>query len=343
MSNADRESLTYNKEELERGIKALSESETDGVKGVKVIKGNKSGPSDPVLYLGTLTHGGERMSAAPVAPLLDGRIELISGKVIMGVNNMAAAAKKIRREEGDFDFNRLPNDDILASAHEQNPSVAVQRMRALSRIWGGVTHGLDNHMVTATPVSAMKLHEKGDSEFANSIGIRSYITRITEFQGDPRNPTGPYTTAFGNYIGGLDNPIPVAEIEGGGPESVEVYDSVLRGTLSVMAQLGMIDPERYGLHWTEIDQQRYDVAAWGYAPAGYAMAKPFGAYSRVEKGEVVMEDLSGQGRDPIIAPFDSHLIMPPPYSTTTGKRHILDEPDDWWYSTPVKTERVRVL
>jgi len=328
----------YSQEALDRAIKTLMDSEHRGVPGVKEFKGEVSGPSDPVLYIGTHTHGNEPGSGAILPALLSGQVQVGRGRVIVGVNNLAAAAKKLRREDGDMDFNRLPEDDILADAHANNPSVAVQRMRALAKAGlREATHGLDLHTIPHAEIDGFKLHEKGKYDFANAIGIRDYIAEITNNQYSVDNPTGPKTVAFGNYIGGLESGIPVAEIEGGGKETPRVRQTVAQGTLSVMAQLGLIDPSRYGLEPREMEQRLYTVKAWAWAPAGYTMARNFGPYGMLKKGEPVMVDTTEAKREPIVAPMDGHIIMPPEFGA------VLTGPDDWWYSAPVEVSRQRVL
>lgn len=328
----------YSQEALDRAIQTLMDSEHRGVPGVKEFKGEVAGPSDPVLYIGTHTHGNEPGSGAILPALLSGQVQVGRGRVIVGVNNLAAAAKKIRREAGDMDFNRLPEDDILADAHANNPSVAVQRMRDLAKAGlREATHGLDLHTIPHAEIEGFKLHEKGKYDFANAIGIRDYIAEITNNQYSVDDPTGPKTVAFGNYIGGLENPIPVAEIEGGGKETPRVRQTVAQGTLSVMAQLGLIDPSRYGLEPREMEQRLYTVKAWAWAPAGYTMARNFGPYGKLQKGEPVMVDTTAAQREPIVAPMDGHIIMPPAFGD------VLTGPDDWWYSAPVEVSRQRVL
>lgn len=328
----------YSQEALDRAIQTLMDSEHRGVPGVKEFKGEVAGPSDPVLYIGTHTHGNEPGSGAILPALLSGQVQVGRGRVIVGVNNLAAAAKKLRREAGDMDFNRLPEDDILADIHANNPSVAVQRMRALAKAGlREATHGLDLHTIPHAEIDGFKLHEKGNYDFANAIGVPTYIAEITNNQYSVDKPTGPKTVAFGNYIGGLENFIPVAEIEGGGKETPRVRQTVAQGTLSVMAQLGMIDPSRYGLEPREMEQRLYTVTDWAWAPAGYTPARKFEPYAELEEGEPVMVDATEQGRSPILSPRKGHLIMPPPFG------EVLEGPDDWWYSAPVEVSRQKVL
>lgn len=313
-------------------------SEYRGVPGVKEFRGKVAGPSDPVLYIGTHTHGNEPGSGAILPALLSRQVQVGRGRVIVGINNLAAAEKKLRREADDLDLNRLPEDDVLAEVHANNPSLAIQRMRALAR--AGLleaTHGLDLHTIPHSKKPGFKLHVKGDYAFANAIGIPDYIAKITDNQFDAANPTGPRTVAFGNYIGGLGNEISVAEIEGGGKETPRVRQTVAQGTLSVMAQLGMIDPSRYELEPREMEQRLYTVTDWAWAPAGYTPARKFVPYAELEEGEPVMVDATEQGRSPIVSPRKGHLIMPPPFG------EVLTGPDDWWYSAPVEVSRQRVL
>ncbi|MEK9159392.1 MAG: hypothetical protein AAB383_01545 [Patescibacteria group bacterium] len=328
----------FSQETLDRANRSLMESEHRGVPGVQEFRGEVAGPSDPVLYIGTHTHGDEPGSGAIVPALISGQVKVGRGRVIVGVNNLDAAREGKRFLKGGLNFNRLPADDMLAGAHANNASLDFQRMRALAR--AGLleaTHGLDLHTIPHSPVPGFKLHEKGDYNFANAIGIEDFIAEITNNQFDSENPAGPKTVAFGNYIGGLENNIPVAEIEGGGPETPAVRRTVAQGTLSVMAQLGMIDPSRYGLEPREIEQRLYTVTDWAWAPAGYTLARQFEPYARMQKGEPVMVDSTGAGRPDIVAPRDGHLIMPPPF----GKP--LAGPDDWWHSAPVEVSRQKVL
>lgn len=314
------------------------DSEYRGVPGVKEFRGEQAGPSDPVLFIGTHTHGDEPGSGAILPALMSGKVQLERGRVIVAANNLAAARNGKRVIPGGLNYNRLPADDVLAQAHVNNPSVDIQRMRALAQ--AGLleaTHGLDLHTIPHSKIPGFKLHEKGDPAFANAIGLETFIADITNNQFDAENPTGPKTVAFGNYIGGLHNPIPVAEIEGGGKETPRVRQTVAQGTLSVMAQLGMIDPSRYGLKSREMEQRLYTVTDWAWAPAGYTMAREFEPYAEVQEGEPVMIDATEQGRSPILAPRRGHLIMPPPF----GKP--LEGNDDWWYSAPVEVSRQMVL
>lgn len=327
-------------ESVMRARQELMESEHRGVKGVKEFRGARVGSSDPVLFVGTHTHGGESGSAALIPALLDGSLRLERGVVIAAVNNLAAARQGLRRVDANtsnpgMDFNRLPTDDILAPAHSGNPSQDVQRMRALGK--AGLleaTHGLDLHTIPQHLYTGFVLHEKGPVDFTRSVGIRDHIARITEFQHNVDNPDQK-TVAFGNYIGGLGNDVPVVEIEGGGPETEEVRTTVLKGALSVLAQLGMIDPEQFGLAWKEMEQHLYVINRWDWAPVGYRTVRDVPPYGQVRAGEVLMEDTLS-ARPPIVVPTDGQLIMGP-------SKGPLTEAEDWWYSDPVQISKQRVL
>lgn len=303
----------------------LKTSQVMGVQGVMEFTSGKPGPR---LYLGTCTHGNEKVGSGLVVPLLKGRdggIELVRGSIVIAVNNLLAASQDKRFAKGDINMNRLPPDILDGSMHtSQLP--AVLRIRELHRAGLlDVTHGFDAHTIP-TPADAVKIHIKGPTDLAHGIGIRDYITRITEHQQDA---DGVDTLSFGSYIGGRpDADIPVVEVEGGGPHAdPKIFRDLLNGLLATLGRLGMV---RDDLITTENGEQReYEITTQHIAPEGFH-GNAFDNFAQVAEGEVVADDATDKGRQPFVTPHEGHIVFPP-CNETFGP-----DGDSWWFSKPVK-------
>ncbi len=317
-----------------------------GVHGIYEIKGEIQGPSQPTLYVGTYTHGDELLSGSPILPLLKGDIRLKRGRILLAVNNLEATQMGLRMVPGEIDFNRLPLEDVMTSS-DSNPSLSLQRLQSLGKIVLEASHGFEIHTTPSKPYLAMRLPIKGDQAFSEAIDAEISILNITQFQKDCRDPDGPCTLAFGNYIGGLENPIPVVELEGGGPQTAEnnplLYESILRALLSVLARLDMIDAEEYGLSPKTIIRKVYEVIDWQWASPGYVLPRLFEPFAYLKKGDVVMQDGTDSGLPPILMPEDGHLVLHPSYKIKDGKPMPSTHPKDWFVSKPVHLESVEVL
>jgi len=317
-----------------------------GVYGIYEIKGEIQGPSQPTLYVGTYTHGDELLSGSPILALLKGDIRLKRGRILLAINNLEATQMGLRVVPGEIDFNRLPLEDVMTGP-TSNPSLSMQRLQTLGKIVLEATHALEIHTTPSKPYPAMRLPIKGDQAFSEAIDAEISILNITHFQKDCRDPEGSRTLAFGDYIGGLENPIPVVELEGGGPQTVEnnprLYQSILSATLSVLARLDMIDPEEYGIKPKNIIRKVYEVIDWQWAPPGYVLHRLFEPFAYLKKGDVVMEDGIDSGLPPILMPEEGHLVLHPSYKLKDGKPVPSTYPRDWFISKPVRVESVEAL
>lgn len=317
-----------------------------GVGGIYEIKGEIQGPSQPTLYLGTYTHGDELLSGSPILPLLNGDIRLKRGRILLAVNNLEATQMGLRMVPGEMDFNRLPLEDLMTSS-ASNPSLSLQRLQSLGEIGLEASHALEIHTTPSKPYPLMRLPIKGDQAFSEAIAAEISILNITHFQKDCRDPDGSRTLAFGDYIGGLGNLIPVVELEGGGPQTVEnnprLYASILDAMLSVLVRLDMIDAEEYGLSPKTVIRKVYEVIDWQWAPPGYVLPQPFEPFVYLKKGDVVMQDGIDSGLPPILMPEDGHLVLHPSYTIKDGKPAPSTHPKDWFISKPVLLESAEVL
>ncbi|MFA6992379.1 MAG: hypothetical protein WC269_03825 [Candidatus Gracilibacteria bacterium] len=313
-------------DEIGHGYRVLSKNQVRGVNGVIELKSGQPGPR---LYVGTCTHGNEKITAGLVVPLLKGLagggIELIRGSVVIAVNNLLAASQNKREADGDLNMNRLP-PDIWDGRLRTSKMPAVLRMREL--INAGlldVTHGFDAHTIP-TPADQCKIHIKGSTDFAKEIGIRDYLTHITEHQQDAN---GVGTLAFGNYIGGVENDIPVIEVEGGGPHDEQrIINGLVNGLLAVLGRLDMVDENL--ITREEGEQREYEITDYYIAQAGFRPEKEFDNFARVKRGQLIAHDTTDSGRPPFFAPHAGHIVFPPTFETF-GK-----DGDSWWISKPVR-------
>lgn len=324
--------------EISAGFDHLKGTQTRGVYGVKEFKSPDCGPSDPRVYIGVCTHGDERVGAGLVVPFLKGRdggIELRRGSIVVAVNNLLAATTGdlgMRAVPGDMNYNRLPRD-IVDGKRWTSETPAVVRIRELYRAgFFNATHGTDNHTYVG-PGEAMKLHIKGDLALGRAVGIRDYITDIVP--ATCAVTPGGNGLAFGNFIGGVENEgVPVVEFEGGGPHSnPEVIQGLIHGTVAMLAQLDMIDPDL--VERGEFEQAEYRVGQYYIVPDGYMFVAGGGNFGEVEERQVLAVDAKATSPQrpfsspPIVSALKGHHVMPP----LAGQ--VVQGMDDGWISAPV--------
>lgn len=322
------------REEITRGFDTLNKSRLHGVQGAAKFTSGKPGPR---LYLGVCTHGNERVGAGLVVPLLkrktDGGIELIQGEVVVVINNLLAALQDKRLVDGDFNMNRMPLD-VLDGKRWTSEKPSVQRIRELHT--AGLlyaTHGFDAHTLVGKG-DPFKIHIKGDTRYAASIGMPVYVTDIVKHQ----EVNGEPTVAAGNYIGGVDNDdVPVVEVEGGGPHSdPQIIRGLLNGLVATLGRLQMIRKDLYERE--EGEQREYRITDYHVAPEGYEMYRHFDHFERVRENAILAIDRQDPPRDAFFSPRDGHIVMPPVAGEVFGPQG-----DDWWISEPVKVTREQFL
>lgn len=318
-------------EDIPRIFQEMESSRIHNVAGLKEIHSGKAGPR---VYVGMGTHGNERMGLALALPFLRDEIALEAGSVILAVNNLEGVRRNQRRLDHDRDFNRLPLDILDASTKNDGHYSSI-RIRELVR--AGVTdvsHGFDAHTFRV-PGTAMKLHIKGDTHLADSIGVPDYLTHITSHQKDHH---GQRTVAFGNILGGIDNEkVPVVEVEGGGPHNeLRVIKGLVGGLLSTLAHLGMVDPSKVGLVERELEQNTHKIIGWQLAGVGYEVKRDFKQYDELRAGEVIAEDTQEPKRSPILAPNNSLIVFPP-------RQGVLERPSEWFLAEPAEKTVVRAF
>lgn len=326
-----------NATELEKIQEELISLKTHGVAGVKEFTSSQEGPR---LLLSVKTHGDEMASLAAVAPFLRGEIELLRGSVVLALCNLPASMKRIKGKRGvrkieDLDFGRLPKDIFDRSErvnYRRKHPESTKRLYDLTR--AGIfdaSHGLDMHNVFSKS-GPILIPLKTATGALEGLGVEVVIEDLPKVQRDLSDHTA---FSIGQFIGGLENNVDVVEIEGGGESEAHVVVNLMTAKFSALANLGMIDPERYGLSQTTMEQKVYSTSGWQMAPAGYRVArkrdtKPF---ALVRGGSELLRDASGEGRSPIIVPQDSRMLFPIP------DQDVLSGADDWFYAQPEVLKR----
>lgn len=318
-------------EDIESIFQEMEGSRIHNVAGLKEISSGKAGPR---VYIGMGTHGNERMGLALAFPFLRNEIALEIGSVVLAVNNLEGVRRNKRKLDHDRDFNRLPFD-ILDESTKNDGHYSSVRIRELVRAGAtDVSHGFDAHTFRV-PGTAMKLHIKGDTHLADSVGVSDYLTNIIDHQ---RDHHGKKTIAFGNILGGIENEnVPVLEVEGGGPhEDPGVIKGLIGGLLSTLAHLGMVDPDKVGLVETEFEQNTHKIIGWQLAGSGYEVKRDFKQYDELREGEMIAEDTQEPKRSPILAPSNSLIVFPP--------RHgVLERPSEWFLAEQAEKETIRAF
>ena len=115
-----------------------------GVEFVHVLDSGKPGPNAMVQ---ALTHGNEFCGAIAVKKLLDERIEIAKGKLILAFANVAAFARFTPEDPDrsrfiDEDYNRVWGDDVLLGSRD---SAELRRARELRRFVDAADLLLDLH------------------------------------------------------------------------------------------------------------------------------------------------------------------------------------------------------
>ncbi len=311
-------------EDIEGIFQEMEASRIHNVAGLKEISSGKAGPR---VYIGMGTHGDEDKTLGLAVPFLRNEIALQRGSVILAVNNLEGVRRKKRKLDDDRDFNRLP-PDILDESTKNDGHYSSIRIRELVRAGvTDVTHGFDAHTFRV-PGTAMKLHIKGDTHLADSVGVADYLTHITDHQRDHHHKK---TIAFGNILGGIGNEnVPVLEVEGGGPhEEVSVIKGLIGGLLSTLVHLDMVDPDQVGLVEAEFEQKTYRIIGWQVAESKYRVARTFTQFDNVTKGEVIAEDTGDLARSPILAAHTGLIVFPP-------RQGVLKRPNEWFIAKPAE-------
>lgn len=302
----------------------LASASIHNVPGLKEVHSGKAGPR---LYLGMGTHGDERMGLALASPFLRNELRLLEGSIVLAINNIQGLLMSRRHVPGDRNFNRLPSD-ILERTDDLYSTRRIQALHGAGVFH--VTHGFDAHTFLV-PGKPVKLHIKGNPDFAHSIGISDYITNIVDFQKD--NETGEKTVAFGNMLGGIENDsVPVVEVEGGGPhDEPHVVHGLLSGLLATLVKLGMVDPDEVGLEEQEIEQRTYRTCGWQRIDEGYEIVRDFAQYEEVKKGQLIA---TAEGKPSAVCPQDACMLFPSP-------KGVVKSTDSWFWAEPMQRSLVR--
>lgn len=280
-------------------ISKLKKSSYNGIFGVFCID---SGTSGPTLGITVCTHGNEPCGLQVAQHLIDKKITLSKGRIIVVLNNIKAVesylnAKSTDEERQsrfiDINMNRLPSDldsNATAGLYE------VKRAKELKPIWGLFDYALDIHS-TSQPSSPMIIQGLGESDLLTSnFPIDIKINDIVEKQKG--------TPAIAHYG---EKCISIG-IEAGSHEDEKSQDIAIQCTQSLIEKLGMA---KLGFDKEEQlkKQKIYHVEHPIFFPdSSYSLTRKFPMFSEISENEEIASNPNGHK---INSPINGYAIFAP--------------------------------
>lgn len=289
-----------------------------GVQGVYCID---SGLSGPVLGITACTHGNEPSGLAVIHHLLIKLGEssrLLKGKLLLVLNNIEATERYLSAETEtderlaryvDVNMNRLPDNVLTLSADTRSE---IRRTRELQPVWEEFTHGLDIHStLMEMPAMIISRSDGLPDQLLRGIPIETVLLNIENVQiGKP---------AFAFY-GAPNAATDVFAIEAGSHKEPTSFVCAIETATVLLQNLGMIDgsTRRSARTYKEYFIQESIL----FPDMSFRIPSPDEVkdFDLVPKGTVL--GTSSDGKDPILAPFDTHPIM---MTNPVSKGSLLEE------------------
>lgn len=266
-----------------------------------------SGVTGPQLGITMCTHGNEPAGLAILWYFKENNLwHLIKkGKIFFILQNIRATSRyfddlhsesRNKHRFTDINYNRLPEN-----SHEiKNPeSYEVQRLQQLYPIYQQFTHGFDIH--TSEDEAPMIIAgSKFYPELVKGFPIETVLTNIS-------NPQSGYPSF--EFFGGLENEIPVFEIEAGTNEGIKSFETSIICAVSLLKNLDFIEGDTKAAvpHYKEYFI--YDSVL--FPNKSFKLTKFFSYYEKIEKNQILANGIVDGKEVEFKCKEDGHVIFPP--------------------------------
>ncbi|MEQ9813690.1 MAG: hypothetical protein RLO50_13000 [Azospirillaceae bacterium] len=289
-----------------------------------------SGRPGPTVLVNGLSKGDELCGLAAVLALLDAPPALAAGSLVLTLANVAAferfdAADPAAAKFVDANFNRIWRDALLDDPAET--ALEVVRARALRPLVASADvlldimsncHWRDDPSAWRDPPLLAFIDKPAARDLAARIPVPAHHIACD------RSPGGGMLYEYG----ALGDPAGAALglLSESGPHlSPEARDTGIAATLSLLAALGMVDPDLAEAALTRCPREPvrlYDRMSVPVARSdAFRWAGDFRGHERFARGEVIAWD----GAEPLSAPYDDCVLIAvaPDVPKGTGAGHLI--------------------